>query len=30
MRRVVITGIGVIAPTGIGANAFWESTCAGR
>jgi 3-oxoacyl-[acyl-carrier-protein] synthase II len=29
-NRVVITGIGVLAPNGIGLNAFWESLCAGR
>src|SRR6478672_8792606 len=30
MRRVVITGIGVISPIGIGAAAFWENLVAGR
>jgi len=30
MRRVVITGIGVVSPIGIGAKAFWESLLAGR
>ncbi|MGH8906388.1 MAG: beta-ketoacyl-[acyl-carrier-protein] synthase family protein [Egibacteraceae bacterium] len=29
-RRVVITGIGVIAPDGLGAKAFWELITAGR
>jgi 3-oxoacyl-[acyl-carrier-protein] synthase II len=29
-RRVVITGIGVIAPSGIGINNFWESLIHGR
>jgi 3-oxoacyl-[acyl-carrier-protein] synthase II len=29
-RRVVITGIGVIAPNGIGVNAFWDSIIQGR
>lgn len=29
-RRVVITGIGVISPIGIGKQAFWESLQAGR
>jgi act minimal PKS ketosynthase (KS/KS alpha) len=29
-RRVVITGIGVIAPGGCGTKAFWEALCAGR
>ena len=30
MRRVVITGIGVISPIGIGAKAFWENLTAGQ
>src|SRR5687767_8833288 len=30
MRRVVITGIGVISPIGIGANAFWDNLLAGK
>src|SRR5947209_7833098 len=30
MRRVVITGIGVITPIGIGAKAFWENLLAGK
>src|SRR5215216_3238902 len=30
MRRVVVTGIGVISPIGIGARAFWENLLAGR
>jgi 3-oxoacyl-[acyl-carrier-protein] synthase II len=29
-RRVVITGMGVVTPIGIGLNEFWESLCAGR
>ena len=29
-RRVVITGLGVIAPNGIGKQAFWEACVAGR
>ena len=29
-RDVVITGIGVVAPGGIGTKAFWETLCAGR
>ncbi len=29
-RRVVITGLGVIAPNGIGKQAFWEACIAGR
>lgn len=29
-RRVVITGIGVVAPGGIGAKQFWETITAGR
>ena len=29
-RRVVITGIGVVAPGGIGAKALWELLTAGR
>ncbi|MDB5334034.1 MAG: fabF 1, partial [Phycisphaerales bacterium] len=30
MRRVVITGIGVISPIGIGARTFWENLLAGK
>src|SRR5215472_13058080 len=30
MRRVVITGLGVLAPNGIGKHAFWEACIAGR
>ena len=30
MRRVVITGIGVISPIGIGTKAFWENLLAGQ
>jgi 3-oxoacyl-[acyl-carrier-protein] synthase II len=29
-NRVVVTGIGVVAPNGIGIEAFWESLLAGR
>ena len=29
-RRVVVTGIGVLSPIGIGAQAFWDSLAAGR
>ena len=29
-RRVVITGIGVVAPNGIGKEAYWDSLVAGR
>jgi 3-oxoacyl-(acyl-carrier-protein) synthase len=29
-RRVVVTGLGVVAPTGIGAAPFWEACLAGR
>ena len=30
MRRVVVTGMGVVSPVGIGLEAFWESLKAGR
>ena len=30
MRRVVITGVGVVSPLGIGAKAHWEGLLAGR
>jgi 3-oxoacyl-[acyl-carrier-protein] synthase II len=30
MRRVVITGIGVISPIGIGGKAFWDNLLAGK
>ncbi len=30
MRRVVITGIGVISPIGIGSKVFWENLLAGK
>src|SRR5436853_6684974 len=30
MRRVVITGIGVTSPIGIGAKTFWENLLAGQ
>ncbi|MEK6645694.1 MAG: beta-ketoacyl-ACP synthase II [Candidatus Firestonebacteria bacterium] len=29
-RRVVITGLGVVAPSGIGKQEFWENTIAGK
>ncbi len=29
-RRVVVTGMGVVAPNGIGTNAFWDSLVHGR
>jgi 3-oxoacyl-(acyl-carrier-protein) synthase len=29
-RRAVVTGIGVVAPNGIGTDAWWEATCAGE
>src|SRR3954451_11808564 len=30
MRRVVVTGIGVISPIGVGAKAFWDNLLAGK
>jgi 3-oxoacyl-[acyl-carrier-protein] synthase II len=30
MRRVVVTGLGVVAPNGIGKDAFWSACVAGR
>jgi 3-oxoacyl-[acyl-carrier-protein] synthase II len=30
MRRVVVTGVGVISPIGIGTRAFWENLTAGQ
>src|SRR5207253_8523331 len=30
MRRVVITGLGVVAPNGIGKDAFWSACVNGR
>ena len=30
MKNVVVTGLGAVSPIGIGADAFWESLCAGR
>jgi len=29
-RRVVVTGVGVIAPNGVGTDLFWEATVGGR
>jgi 3-oxoacyl-(acyl-carrier-protein) synthase len=29
-RRVVVTGLGVVAPNGIGVEKFWEALIAGR
>ncbi len=29
-RQIVITGVGVVSPIGIGREAFWQSLCAGR
>ena len=28
-RRVVVTGLGVVSPNGIGKNNFWKNTCNG-
>ncbi|HMP03387.1 MAG TPA: beta-ketoacyl-ACP synthase II [Gemmatales bacterium] len=30
MRRVVVTGLGIVAPNGSGREAFWKACCAGR
>ncbi|HJT76558.1 MAG TPA: beta-ketoacyl-[acyl-carrier-protein] synthase family protein [Gemmataceae bacterium] len=30
MRRVVVTGVGVVAPNGVGKEAFWSACVAGR
>ena len=30
MRRVVVTGVGVVAPNGIGKEAFWKACVEGR
>src|SRR5438552_18251125 len=30
MRRVVITGVGVVAPNGVGRERFWSACLAGR
>lgn len=29
-RRVVVTGVGAVAPNGVGREAFWRATCDGR
>src|ERR1700722_10490868 len=29
-NRVVVTGLGIVAPNGIGIDAFWQSLIAGR
>ncbi len=29
-RRVVVTGLGTVAPNGIGKDAFWQAVCAGH
>ncbi len=30
MRKVVVTGLGIVAPNGIGKDAFWSSCTEGR
>ena len=30
LRRVVVTGIGAVSPNGIGREAFWANTLAGK
>jgi len=30
MRRVVLTGLGVVSPYGVGVQPFWEGLCSGR
>ncbi len=30
MRRVVVTGLGVVAPNGVGREAFWSACCNGK
>jgi len=29
-RRVVVTGVGIVSPLGIGNETNWEALCAGR
>ena len=29
-RRIVVTGLGVVAPNGVGVEAFWDALMAGR
>ena len=29
-RRVVVTGVGVVSPIGIGKEAFWQSLISGK
>ena len=29
-RRVVVTGLGIISPLGIGVKANWDAVCAGK
>lgn len=30
MNHAVVTGLGIVAPTGVGADAYWQNTLAGR